>query len=312
LAEGHDAAPPPLILIASDQEWAARALDSILGPRGYAVLRANTAGQTLHHARTAEPDLVILAQDLPDSTAADLCRALRGERAVTDSTAILITVSGPASRDVRLAALREGANDIVSLPIDADELALRLDGFIRAKRDADRARDQSLVDLGTGLYNIQGLARRAREIGSEAFRHRMPLACVVLAPDAAEGAAPEAPGRQELEEAVLRLAEVMRRHGRVSDAVGRMGRTEFVVFAPGADAGGAIRLTERLGQAADPGRPTAAPPRLRAGYFAVSDYHATPIEPIDMLLRATMALRLKRTRGSNGWIYAADPPLSAS
>jgi len=35
----------------------------------------------------------------------------------------------------------------------------------------------------TGLYNRQGLARRARELGSQAFREHGPLACVVLALD---------------------------------------------------------------------------------------------------------------------------------
>ena len=31
---------PPLVLIANEQEWSTRTLESILGPSGYAVLRA--------------------------------------------------------------------------------------------------------------------------------------------------------------------------------------------------------------------------------------------------------------------------------
>ena len=38
---------PPLVLIANDQEWSARSLESILGPAGYAVLRAYTGRQAL-------------------------------------------------------------------------------------------------------------------------------------------------------------------------------------------------------------------------------------------------------------------------
>ena len=32
----------PLVLIANDQEWSARSLESILGPNGYSVVRAYT------------------------------------------------------------------------------------------------------------------------------------------------------------------------------------------------------------------------------------------------------------------------------
>ena len=38
---------PPLVLIANDQEWSARSLESILAPNGYAVLRAYTGIQAL-------------------------------------------------------------------------------------------------------------------------------------------------------------------------------------------------------------------------------------------------------------------------
>ena len=39
---------PPLVLVANDQEWSARSLESILAPEGYEVLRAFT-GQTAPH-----------------------------------------------------------------------------------------------------------------------------------------------------------------------------------------------------------------------------------------------------------------------
>ena len=44
---------PPLVLIASDQEWSSRALESTLGPQGYAVLRAYNGRQALEHVERA-------------------------------------------------------------------------------------------------------------------------------------------------------------------------------------------------------------------------------------------------------------------
>ena len=309
MAQREQTSPPPLVLIVNDQEWSTRALESILGPRGYAVLRAYTGRQALQQAQGANPDLVVLAHTLPDMSGSEVCRALRDEAIVTRSTAILITLPGPSTREQRLTVLRDGANDVLALPVDAEELALRLDAYIRAKRDADHAREEGLVDLATGLYNMQGLARRAREIGSQAFRHRTALACVVFAPEPATGDAADPAAEEAIIAQVLELAGLFRAHGRVSDAIGRMGRNEIAVFAPGTDAAGAVRLAERLGRQLDAARDAAGAKRaarMRAGYFAIPDFHESPIEPVNMLVRATTALRLGRSKGNGKWIHAFE------
>src|SRR5690242_6266255 len=64
---------PPLVLIANDQESSIRALESTLGPQGYAVLRAYNARQTIDHVSRAKPDVVIISEQLPDATGIDTC-----------------------------------------------------------------------------------------------------------------------------------------------------------------------------------------------------------------------------------------------
>ena len=66
MANREKAPVPPLVLIANDQEWSARSLESILGPNGYSVIRAYTGQQALDRARTAHPDLIILDAQMPD------------------------------------------------------------------------------------------------------------------------------------------------------------------------------------------------------------------------------------------------------
>ena len=44
---------PLLTLIANSQEWHSRSLESVLGPHGYAVLRAYTGKQAVERAETA-------------------------------------------------------------------------------------------------------------------------------------------------------------------------------------------------------------------------------------------------------------------
>src|SRR2546426_9660647 len=100
--------------------------------------------------------------------------------------------------------------------------------------------------------------------------------------------------------AVQQLAFAFRTAGRTSDAIGRVGPTEFAVLAFATDAAGSVTLAERLLRALKGARAasgSAAPPfRLRAGYYAVSDPRRAAVDPVQTVLRAAAALRLSRTR----------------
>ena len=209
----------PLVLIANDQEWSARSLESILGPRGYAVLRAYTGRQALSLARGAQPDAIILDVRLPDLDGTDVCRALIEDERLSGTVPIIMTSSSTAGRESRMAAYRAGAWDFCAQPLDGEILLLKLDAFIRSKREADRLRETSLLDQRTGLYNARGLTRRATELGADAFRRHAAIACVAFAPDT------NFPDEREdrVEEFAERVADevssVFRAAGRQSDAI---------------------------------------------------------------------------------------------
>ncbi len=291
MTAGTTHARPPLTLIANSQEWHSRSLESILAPHGYAVLRAFTGKQALERAASARPDIIILDTDLPDRDGFEICRELRADPRISSSTPILMTSPGHPSRQKRLDALRAGAWDFIGSALDGEELPLRLDAYVRAKQEVDRAREESLLDDLTGLYNLRGLARRARELGSQAFRHKEAFACLVLMPVMREGTAGDEVGTSAI---IARLASVLRDTGRTSDAIGMLGPGEFAIVAQGTDPHGAVRLAERLAQAASANF-SADDFSVAAGYDAVSNYHDAPIEPSDMLMRASMAMRLSRT-----------------
>src|SRR6185437_15026869 len=120
MSENEKPSRPPLVLLANDQEWSARSLESILGPNGYAVLRAYTGKQVLDLARSAQPDLVIMDIRLPDMDGGDVCKQLLDDVRFNASTPIIITTSGPAERSQRLAALQSGAWEFVSQPLDGE------------------------------------------------------------------------------------------------------------------------------------------------------------------------------------------------
>jgi diguanylate cyclase (GGDEF)-like protein len=299
----RDKAPnAPLVLIANDQEWSARSLESILGPNGYAVVRAYTGQQALERARTSQPDLIILDAQMPDMHGFEVCRALRGDPRFSATTPIVITTSGPSGRTQRLEAYRAGAWEFLGQPLDGEALLLKLNTFLQSKREVDGLREENLLDPGTGLYNMRGLSRRAREIGAEAFRRRDPVACVVFAPDieASEEEAPEEEARRMSDQVAL----LFRQAGRASDAIGRLGMAEYGVIAPATGPEAAVRLARRLGGAVEsspiPIRGGERTLRLRAGYCAVPDFAESSVDAVELLLRATTALRDLKREGTAG------------
>ncbi|HEX9563819.1 MAG TPA: response regulator [Gemmatimonadaceae bacterium] len=303
-------ASPPLVLLASDQEWSTRSLESVLGPHGFATVRSYNGRQALDLIRRTHPDVVIVDAGLPDMSGVDLCLRLRDDPDFPSSTPVVMTTAGPASRAQRLEALRAGVWEYLSLPVDAEALLLKLSAFVRAKREIDRSREESLLDDSTGLYNVRGIARRAREIGAEAARRHAPLACVAVT---GVGTNDGDVNDEELDPRLaVELADVFRRTARSSDAVGRLGRSEFAIVAPATGEAGAVRLAERLRENVQAttfgGTQTPVRLELQAGYCAYGDFATAPVDAVEMMLRASTALRHTRTSPSTTIGGYADVP----
>jgi len=276
----------PVALLA-DEGDRTRRLAGLLEEAGYLVLREGSGQRALECVRANQPDVIIIASDLPDIPGIELCRTLHGDvRLRPTSPPTFLAFAQPATAQDRVAALRAGASECVTLPLDSEEVVLKADAHVHTKRDADRERAQGLLDPSTGLYNQQGLARRARELGSQAFREHGPLACIVLAIDPG----PEDVGRgDELANTVRRGVHALQAGARRSDVIGRLGPTEFAVLAPGTNAVGARLLAKRLAESLNGGGL-----HVRLSYEAVANVGYTPIEPVELLVRAAAAVRTGR------------------
>lgn len=303
MTDQNPLARPPVALVVSEHEWSTLSLESVLGPNGYAVLRAFNGRQALDRVQTLSPDVVFIDARLPDMEGVQLVRALRQHGSVSMAAPIFLVTSEHMSRQQQLGALRAGAWEYIRLPPDAEQLLLRLESYLRAKFDADRAREESLLDQTTGLYSMRGLLRRARELASEASRYRRPLACIVVSPDV-DRADAETIG-EDADAIVDHMTAVFRATNRLSDAVGRLGPNEFVLLAPETDTEGARRLAQRVQAAVDAvnqeraASGTAKGIRVRIGCYAVEDFRDASIEPVELLTRATLALRHSQSDSSN-------------
>lgn len=277
----------PLILIVSDRLWSVRSLESILAPNGFSVIAAGSAEKAVERARTVQPDAVLVDAELPDGSGLDVCRALSSGSILGPGTPVLLNIHGPVTRQQRLEALRAGAWELLGVPLDGEELLLRLRTLLGAKLHADACREESILDDATGLYNLRGLMRRVAEMAAEASRYGRPLACVVFAlePAAANG---DSSASRVGASAFADALRVLRTCIRDSDVIGRMGPAELIVLAPATDSDGALAIARRAIAAA--GSAAAVPP-MRAGLYAVSNFREAGVEPVDLLVRAIIALR---------------------
>ena len=288
---------PPRILIASHHAEAGLALKELGEKNGYTVVRCFTAVQALERARATRPDVIVLDESLVDADPLETSRALRDDPLVGASTPILLVTTGQAVTTEHQRALRAGVWEFLPHPFNPAEAAARLQTYVLHRLEVGRAQGGQVVQDEAGLYTTRGLALRAQELTLQAFHHGAALACVALAPvgdGTADGAG-----------AVQLVARVLRASGRRSDAIGRIGPSEFAVVAPGTDGAGAVMLAQRVAKAVRAAS-GAEPPALRAGYDAVGNTRYTPVEPKNLLARATSALRIAKGEAGANWIRAFD------
>jgi len=304
-------ARPPIVVIGVEQEWAARSLESVLGPGGVAVVRAYSGRQTLDLAEVAAPDVVVVDSRLPDIDGIDVCRALREERRIGAHVPVVLTTSGPAPRDFMRAAYAAGVWSVWEQPIDGELMLLRLQTWVDAKRVVDDAERVSLVDLESGLYTYRGLSRRAKEVLFDAARRQTPVTCIAISPMASRSGTPddELPVSREI---AVELGRIVSAEARGSDVVGRMGASDFVIVAPMTGSVGAAELVERIRDrlvtlprtTGDRG----ARLTLRAGLAEASSRLLEARDGNDLLVQASTALRFAQSTRTNAVRTFAEVP----
>lgn len=288
LAPTRDGRPQsPLALVASADEWFARALEVVLEAMGVAVVRARTAREVVALASVSSVHAIVLDAERSSFPFDELCTSIRAVPGTGAATPLVLVRLRPWTPAARLGALRAGAWECLAIPSQAEELRAKLTTYMEARSQLDHAREGGLLDPLTDAYNATGILRRAQELGAEANRYARPIGCLAIAaepvPTSAWDTDPAAPA--------IATAHLLRRTVRASDAVGRVGSLEFMIVAPNAGPTGISRLAERVLAAVDGPGATAGQPRLRTGYFAVQDLRASQMEPVELVARASSALK---------------------
>ena len=115
------------LLIVGNQQNVGDAVTMRLRREGHNVAQHPGARDLLETVLTQSIHLVLLQPEaVPGADLLDLCRVLRQE-----TSALLVLAGPPTSVTQRVFALRAGADDYLTLPIDPDELVARLQAHLR-------------------------------------------------------------------------------------------------------------------------------------------------------------------------------------
>ncbi|HEX7788127.1 MAG TPA: sigma-54 dependent transcriptional regulator [Methylomirabilota bacterium] len=143
-------ASKPHILIVDDEEESRSALQTILGTWGYATDGATEGHEALQKASAMRPSLVITDLVMPDMDGLALLDALQQELPRVP----VIILTGRASVDTAVSAMRQGAYDYLTKPVDLDRVRL----LIEKALDRARTLDEIMV-LRRRVKEVWGLGR---------------------------------------------------------------------------------------------------------------------------------------------------------
>ena len=126
-------------------------LSASLAQTGYRnVVTAQTPAAARQQLLNDRPALLLLDADFPEQGGIDLLGWMRNEKSLKETLVIVLSDSG--NTDLKLRALELGAADFLAKPVDARELALRMDNMLmRTARLVGAASEDAL----TGLFNRQ-------------------------------------------------------------------------------------------------------------------------------------------------------------
>jgi DNA-binding NtrC family response regulator len=146
---------PKRVLVVDDETTSRRGLQALLEKQGYRVEAAATGAEALEKARSFRPSVVIADLVMPGMDGLELLRSLREETPF----AVTILLTGRGSIESAVQAMKAGAFDYLTKPVDLERLTFLL----------EKALDRSRIGREVALLRRQvGTADRPALIGQSA------------------------------------------------------------------------------------------------------------------------------------------------
>ncbi|MGZ3427006.1 MAG: putative bifunctional diguanylate cyclase/phosphodiesterase, partial [Polyangia bacterium] len=261
----HSVTPGARILILDDDPAIIQYLTTLLETEEYKVVPATTLAEARALLPKGAFDLVLADKNLPDGSGLELCRELAENPADCE----ILMMTGYASLESAVEAMRYGVSDYLETPFERDDLMARLTRALKTlalkRHNAELVGELrqsnamleklAIVDPLTQLYNHayfhDSLDREVRR----ASRQDRSFSVVLLDLDGFK-AINDSFGHKTGDEVLHRFAESLRGRNRrltdlafrlrENDVAARYGGDEFAVILPDTPKIGAAVLAERL------------------------------------------------------------------
>ena len=238
------------ILIAEDNPTSAMFLRRTLERLGHEVTVTADGAAAWEAVQASPVTLLISDWVMPRMDGLELCRKIRARESGEYTYVVLLT-----SKDLRgdrLEGLRAGADDFLTKPPDAEELAVRLEvaGRIIAVHEALARQNARLAELAavdelTGAKNRRRFREDLEMFFAVSARHGTLLSLVMLDVDHFKQYN-DAFGHPAGDDVLRAVSLALREATRDQDVVARYGGEEFVVLLPSTSADDAMVVAERL------------------------------------------------------------------
>ncbi|MDI3282681.1 sigma-54 dependent transcriptional regulator [Polyangium sp. 15x6] len=147
--------PKARVLVVDDEASARSGLEKLLRQEGYAVDAAADGPSALQIAAERPPDVVVTDLKMPRMDGLELLQKLRAT--YPSVPVIMVTAFGEVSTAVQ--AMRSGADDFITKPVDFDALTLSIERVIERtnlKAEAEELRRQLREREGEGFEGLIG------------------------------------------------------------------------------------------------------------------------------------------------------------
>jgi two-component system response regulator AtoC len=165
------------ILIVDDEKLVRWALTQKCAEFGYQTLEAETGQEALQALQNESVDGVLLDVHLPDMSGLEVLDKLRQ---AGETRSIIMMTADPQLDDVK-AALRMGAYDFVSKPLNFEELSVTLQNALEAgslRTEVESLRDE--VRRRAGYHDVIGESRKITELMKFVYKVASSAATTIL------------------------------------------------------------------------------------------------------------------------------------
>ena len=142
----------PTILLVDDDAANLLYIQALLEPYGYTIAVARDGVEALERIGVIRPDVVLLDVMMPRKNGFEVCQEVKSDDSLRHTPIVLVT--GLEATEDRVRGLEVGADDLLTKPVNRQELLARVRSCIRVKRLNDRVRKheetlRSLFELTT-------------------------------------------------------------------------------------------------------------------------------------------------------------------